>query len=100
MRLVTYSSGSGGARLGVLVNRLVVAVERFGSSHGLALPNDMLSFIDNSVTLLPALKDLLASAAMRGLDPQEWLWPGDIVEAGVDGVGILRHPSLRLRTPR
>jgi hypothetical protein len=65
MRLVTYSSGSGGARLGVLVNRLVVGVERFGSSHGLALPNDMLSFIDNSVTLLPALKDLLASAAMR-----------------------------------
>lgn len=49
----------------MLVNRLVVAVERFGSSHGLALPNDMLSFIDNSVRLLPALKDLLASAAMR-----------------------------------
>ncbi len=65
MRLVTYGSGSSGARLGVLVNGLVVDVERFGSSHGLALPNDMLSFIDDSVTLLPALKELLGSAAMR-----------------------------------
>jgi len=65
MRLVTYSSGCSGARLGVLVNGLVVDVERFGSSHGRALPNDMLSFIDNSVTLLPPLKELLGSAAMR-----------------------------------
>src|ERR1700730_6779721 len=65
MRLVTYSSGSSGARLGVLVDGLVVDVERFGASHGLALPNDMLSFIDNSVTLLPALKDLLGRAAAR-----------------------------------
>jgi 2-keto-4-pentenoate hydratase/2-oxohepta-3-ene-1,7-dioic acid hydratase in catechol pathway len=65
MRLVTYSSGSGGARLGVLVNGLVVDVERFGSSYGLVLPNDMLSFIDDSVTLLPALKELLGSAAMH-----------------------------------
>ena len=40
MRLVTYGSGSSGARLGVLVNGLVVDIERFGSSHGLALPND------------------------------------------------------------
>src|SRR6266481_3155748 len=65
MRLVTYISGLNAARLGVLADGLVVDVERFGSSHGLALPNDMLSFIDNSVTLLPALKDLLGSAAMR-----------------------------------
>jgi len=40
MRLVTYGSGSSAARLGVLVNGLVVDIERFGSSHGLALPND------------------------------------------------------------
>src|SRR5712664_3188638 len=65
MRLVTYISGLNAARLGVLADGLVVDVERFGSSHGLALPNDMLSFIDDSVTLLPALKELLGSAAMR-----------------------------------
>jgi 2-keto-4-pentenoate hydratase/2-oxohepta-3-ene-1,7-dioic acid hydratase in catechol pathway len=65
MRLVTYSSGSNGARLGVLVNGLVLDVERFGACHGLTLPNDMLSFIDHSVTLLPALKDLLGAANTR-----------------------------------
>jgi 2-keto-4-pentenoate hydratase/2-oxohepta-3-ene-1,7-dioic acid hydratase in catechol pathway len=61
MRLVTYASGSSGARLGVLVNGLVVDVERLGASRGLAWPSDMLAFIDDSVTLLPALKDCLDS---------------------------------------
>jgi len=65
MRLVTYISGMNAARLGVLADGLVVDVERFGSAHGLALPDDMLSFIDNGVTLLPALKELLAAFAGR-----------------------------------
>jgi 2-keto-4-pentenoate hydratase/2-oxohepta-3-ene-1,7-dioic acid hydratase in catechol pathway len=62
MRLVTYTSGSSGARLGFLVNGLVVDVERLGASRGLAWPSDMLSLIDNGVTLLPALNECLASA--------------------------------------
>src|SRR5258708_1138611 len=65
MRLVTYISGLNAARLGVLADGLVVDVERFGSAHGLALPDDMLSFIDNGVTLLPVLKELLGDAAER-----------------------------------
>jgi 2-keto-4-pentenoate hydratase/2-oxohepta-3-ene-1,7-dioic acid hydratase in catechol pathway len=65
MRLVTYVSGSSAARLGVLVDGLVVDVERFGAAHGVVLQNDMLSFIDNSVTLLPALRDLLGVPAGR-----------------------------------
>lgn len=63
MRLVTYTLGSSGARLGALVNGLVVDVERLGASHHLSWPNDMLSFIDNSVTLLPALGQSLDSAS-------------------------------------
>lgn len=59
MRLVTYTSNSGGARLGVLVNGLVVDVERLGASGDHLWPSDMLSFIDNSVTLLPVLKECL-----------------------------------------
>ncbi|WP_342710812.1 fumarylacetoacetate hydrolase family protein [Bradyrhizobium sp. B124] len=62
MRLVTYTLGSGGARLGVVVNGLVVDVERLGASRGLVWPGDMLSLIDNAVTLLPALKEYLDSA--------------------------------------
>lgn len=65
MRLVTYTTGSSGPRLGVLVSGLVVDIERLGASHGLAWPGDMLSFIDNSVTLLPALRDCLESANGR-----------------------------------
>lgn len=53
------------ARLGALVNGLVLDVERFGAAFGVALPNDMLSFIDNSVTLLPALNGLIGDAAGR-----------------------------------
>jgi 2-keto-4-pentenoate hydratase/2-oxohepta-3-ene-1,7-dioic acid hydratase in catechol pathway len=65
MRLVTYISGSRGPRLGGLVNGLVVDVERLGASRNLAWPSDMLSFIDDSVTLLPALKECLAGADGR-----------------------------------
>jgi 2-keto-4-pentenoate hydratase/2-oxohepta-3-ene-1,7-dioic acid hydratase in catechol pathway len=65
MRLATYTTGSSGARLGVLVDGLVVDVERLGASRGLAWPSDMLNFIDNSVTLLPALKDFLDSTKGR-----------------------------------
>src|SRR6266702_8576163 len=61
MRLVTYTSGPSGARLGVLVDGLVVDIERLGASRGLAWPSDMLTFINHSVTLLPALKDCLDS---------------------------------------
>ena len=62
MRLVTYTLGSSGARLGVVVNGLVVDVARLGASRGVAWPADMLSFIDNAVTLLPALKQCLDNA--------------------------------------
>ncbi|SEM44588.1 fumarylacetoacetate hydrolase family protein [Bradyrhizobium sp. OK095] len=65
MRLVTYTLGSSGARVGVLVSGLVVDIERLGASRGLAWPSDMLSFIDNSVTLLPALRDCLESVNGR-----------------------------------
>ena len=65
MRPVTYTSGCNGARLGILVDGLVVDVERLGASRGLAWPSDMLSLIDNSVTLLPVLKECLASANER-----------------------------------
>ncbi len=59
MRLVTYTLGSGGSRLGALVDGLVVDVERLGASRGLGWPSEMLGFIDNSVTLLPAVRDCL-----------------------------------------
>lgn len=63
MRLVTYTAGSSAARLGVVSDGLVIDVERLGAAHHVVLPNDMLSFIDNGVTMLPAVKDLLDISA-------------------------------------
>ncbi|HRO14120.1 MAG TPA: hypothetical protein PLL33_03580 [Paracoccus sp. (in: a-proteobacteria)] len=28
-----------------------------------------------------------------GRDPQEWMWPGDAIEACVEGIGTIRHPA-------
>jgi 2-keto-4-pentenoate hydratase/2-oxohepta-3-ene-1,7-dioic acid hydratase in catechol pathway len=65
MRLVTYTAGPNAARLGLVSDGLVVDVERFGGAHHMTLPNDMLSFIDNGVTLLPIVKDLLVESLGR-----------------------------------
>ena len=29
-----------------------------------------------------------------GRNPQEWMWPGDVVVACVEGIGSLRHPVV------
>lgn len=63
MRLVTYTAGSSAARLGVVSDGLVIDVERLGAAHDVVLPNDMLSFIDDGVTILPAVKELLGISA-------------------------------------
>jgi len=65
MRLVTYSFGMGGGRLGVLTDGLVVDVERLGAAYDVALPCDMLAFIDGTVTFLPLLKEMLEESAER-----------------------------------
>jgi 2-keto-4-pentenoate hydratase/2-oxohepta-3-ene-1,7-dioic acid hydratase in catechol pathway len=65
MRLVTYALGTSEARLGALVDGLVIDVERLGASQGFVWPSDMLTFIDNGITLLPALKEYLDSANGR-----------------------------------
>lgn len=62
MRLVTYCTGSSGARLGAIKDGLVVDVQDFGAAIGIEMPNNMLSFIDNNTTLLPALRFGLKSA--------------------------------------
>jgi 2-keto-4-pentenoate hydratase/2-oxohepta-3-ene-1,7-dioic acid hydratase in catechol pathway len=42
--------------------------------------------------------DIIATGTPDGVGagrtPPEWLWPGDIVEAGVDGIGTIRHPVV------
>ena len=56
----------------------------------------LISDISAGITLEPG--DIIATGTPEGVgagrSPQEWLWPGDVVEAGVEGIGTLRHPVV------
>ena len=53
---------------------------------------------DTPMTLEPG--DIIATGTPdgvgAGMTPQEWLWPGDVVEAGIDGIGVIRHPVVAI----
>ena len=56
----------------------------------------LISDISAGITLEAG--DIIATGTPEGVgagrDPQEWLWPGDVVEACVEGIGTLRHPVV------
>ncbi|MBO9327920.1 FAA hydrolase family protein [Achromobacter xylosoxidans] len=56
----------------------------------------LISDISAGITLEPG--DIIATGTPEGVGagrkPQEWLWPGDVVEACVEGIGTLRHPVV------
>lgn len=56
----------------------------------------LIADISAGITLEPG--DIIATGTPSGVgagrSPQEWLWPGDVVEAGVEGIGTLRHPVI------
>lgn len=58
----------------------------------------LIADISSGITLEPG--DIIATGTPEGvgagLNPQEWLWPGDVVEAGVDGIGVLRHSVVAI----
>ena len=58
----------------------------------------LIADISSGITLEPG--DIIATGTPQGVgagfDPQEWLWPGDVIEAGVDGIGVLRHPVVAI----
>ena len=56
----------------------------------------LMSDISAGITLEPG--DIIATGTPEGVgagrDPQEWLWPGDVVTACVEGIGTIRHPVV------
>lgn len=56
----------------------------------------LISDISAGITLEPG--DIIATGTPEGVGagrkPQEWLWPGDVVVACVEGIGTLRHPVV------
>ena len=58
----------------------------------------LIADISAGITLEPG--DIIATGTPEGVgagrNPQEWLWPGDVVEAGVERIGVLRHPIMAI----
>ncbi|MFW7344489.1 MAG: fumarylacetoacetate hydrolase family protein [Pigmentiphaga sp.] len=53
---------------------------------------------DISAAMTMEAGDIIATGTPEGVGagrtPQEWLWPGDVVEAHVEKIGSLRHPVV------
>jgi 2-keto-4-pentenoate hydratase/2-oxohepta-3-ene-1,7-dioic acid hydratase in catechol pathway len=73
-----------------------VEKQRSNTRHMLFKIPLLISDIAAAITLEPG--DIIATGTPDGVgagrDPQEWLWPGDVVEAGVDRIGVIRHPVV------
>ena len=73
-----------------------VEKQRSNTRHMLFKTPTLIADISAAITLEPG--DIIATGTPEGVgagrDPQEWLWPGDVVEAGVEGIGTIRHPVV------
>lgn len=73
-----------------------VTKQSSNTKHMLFNVNDLIADISAGITLEPG--DIIATGTPEGVgagrDPQEWMWPGDVVRAVVEGIGELRHPIV------
>lgn len=58
----------------------------------------LITDISAGITLEPG--DIIATGTPSGVGagrtPQEWLWPGDVVESYVEGIGTMRNPVVAI----
>jgi 2-keto-4-pentenoate hydratase/2-oxohepta-3-ene-1,7-dioic acid hydratase in catechol pathway len=56
----------------------------------------LIADISKGITLEPG--DIIATGTPEGVgagrSPQEWVWPGDVIDADVELIGSLRHPVV------
>jgi 2-keto-4-pentenoate hydratase/2-oxohepta-3-ene-1,7-dioic acid hydratase in catechol pathway len=75
-----------------------VEKQRSNTRHMLFKIPLLIADISAAMTLEPG--DIIATGTPDGVGagrtPQEWLWPGDVVEAEVAGIGRLRHPVVAI----
>ena len=73
-----------------------VEKQRSNTAKMLFKVDELIADISGVITLEPG--DIIASGTPEGVgagrDPQEFMWPGDIVVATVEGIGTLRHPVV------
>ncbi len=73
-----------------------VIKQKSNTKHMLFDVKTLISDISAGITLEPG--DIIATGTPEGVgagrNPQEWLWPGDVVEAYVEKIGQIRHPVV------
>lgn len=73
-----------------------VEKQRSNTSHMLFKVDELIADISKGITLEPG--DIIATGTPEGVGagrtPQEFVWPGDVIEAEVVGIGKLRHPVV------
>ncbi|PYB71845.1 fumarylacetoacetate hydrolase family protein [Rhizobium wuzhouense] len=72
--------------------------QRSNTKHLLFNIPTLIADISSGISLEPG--DIIATGTPAGVgagrDPQEWMWPGDVIECGVDGIGVLRNPVVKI----
>jgi 2-keto-4-pentenoate hydratase/2-oxohepta-3-ene-1,7-dioic acid hydratase in catechol pathway len=73
-----------------------VEKQRSNTAFMLFKVDELIADISKGITLEPG--DIIATGTPAGvgagMNPQEWVWPGDVIVAAVDGIGTLRHPVV------
>lgn len=73
-----------------------VTKQSSNTRHMLFKVDELIADISQGITLEPG--DIIASGTPDGVgagrSPQEWVWPGDVIEGVVQGIGSLRHPVV------
>lgn len=79
-----------------------VEKQRANTARMLFKVDELIADISRVITLEPG--DIIATGTPEGVgagrDPQEWLWPGDVVVAGIEGIGTIRHPVINTTPER
>ncbi|MFT4716291.1 MAG: 2-keto-4-pentenoate hydratase/2-oxohepta-3-ene-1,7-dioic acid hydratase in catechol pathway, partial [Paracoccaceae bacterium] len=72
--------------------------QRSNTKHMLFKIPALIADLSSVMTLEPG--DVIATGTPEGVgagrDPQEWMWPGDVIECGVEGIGELRNPVVKI----
>ncbi len=73
-----------------------VLKQNSNTSYMLFKVDELICDISKGITLEPG--DIIATGTPAGvgagMDPPEWLWPGDVVVAQIEPIGVLRHPVV------
>lgn len=73
-----------------------VTKQSSNTRHMLFKVNELIADISAGITLEPG--DIIATGTPEGVgagrNPQEWVWPGDVIEGQVQHIGSLRHPVV------